>query len=32
MHTMTFKTDNLHISDTKESVEKVLKALDSNIS
>lgn len=27
MHTMTFKLGNLHLSDTKESVEKVLAAL-----
>jgi|GEM_PF-2845806 len=28
MHTMTYKLGNLHISDTKESVAKVLKALE----
>jgi len=28
MHTMTYKLGNLHISDTKDSVEKVLKALE----
>lgn len=27
MHTMTYKLGNLHLSDTKDSVEKVLKAL-----
>lgn len=30
MHTMTYKLGNLHISDTKDSVEKVLKALESD--
>lgn len=29
MHTMTYKLGNLHISDTKDSVGKVLKALES---
>lgn len=29
MHTMTFKLGNLHLSDTKDSLEKVLDALDS---
>lgn len=29
MHTMTYKLGNLHLSDTKESVEKVLIALES---
>lgn len=28
MHTMTYKLGNLHLSDTKDSVEKVLKALE----
>lgn len=28
MHTMTYKLGNLHISDTKDSVEKVLRALE----
>lgn len=30
MHTMTFKLGNLHISDTKDSVSNVLKALEGN--
>ena len=30
MHTMTYKLGNLHISDTKDSVAKVLKALESD--
>ncbi|MDR3625067.1 MAG: MBL fold metallo-hydrolase [Chlamydiales bacterium] len=30
MHTMTYKLGNLHISDTKDSVDKVLKALESD--
>lgn len=30
MHTMTYKLGNLHLSDTKESVAKVLKALESD--
>lgn len=28
MHTMTYKLGNLHISDTKDSIDKVLKALE----
>lgn len=30
MHTMTYKLGNLHLSDTKDSVEKVLKALETD--
>lgn len=30
MHTMTYKLGNLHISDTKDSVTKVLKALETD--